>query len=349
MSAGQGEGRSVGVPSAAAAVAPVPMPRDPEPTEESLRTLEAAGLPVEDAWLGEMPSFSSLNPTIVSRSGLVSQPFRLPRGGWSMNVAMSYANVVEYSVEGPSLHVLDAEIARGELKVGRDLGRNFWVTGSAGMLYAHQGVFDPFLDWYHEAIGFVMKEREIRPNNSFADSLVIDNQVMRASSRGGWALSDIRLTGGVRMTPWAQAALSVTLPVAGQGNLDYRGVPSVSVTQTVRGRLGDRGVVELAAGLGYAPKQARGSVLEERSWSHMLSAGSRVRVVRGHALYGVLFVHSPSHAGTGMDTLDGGELTVDFGYVHRWRSGRELRIGFTEDIHRTDQGVDFGVRVSILR
>lgn len=310
---------------------------------------EAAGLPSEDAVLGEMPSFASLNPTIISRSGLISQPFRLPRGGWSMSVNSSYTNLVEYAFTGPSLHVLDAEIARGELKIGRDVGRQFWVTGTAGVAFSHRGVFDPFLDWYHEAIGFVMHERQIRPNNRFADTLVVQNQVLRARARGGWAMSDVRFTGGMRVTPWTQTALSVTLPTAHRMNLDYRGVPTISVTQTVRARMNDGAFAELGVGLGYAPPKSSDSVLEERTWSYMFSGAARVRLTGGHALYGVLFIHSPSHSSTGMDTMDGGELTVDFGYVHRWSSGPELRIGFTEDIHRTDQGVDFGVRISVLR
>src|SRR5690606_16586753 len=97
------------------------------------RAILEARLPVEDVHLGEIPAFSSLNPSITSRSGLAYQPFRLPRSGWILETRASYANIIEYEITDESRYLLDAEVGRAEVELGHDLGDRAWVTGTIGL------------------------------------------------------------------------------------------------------------------------------------------------------------------------------------------------------------------------
>lgn len=320
------------------------------PSRESLalRAITGVGLPASDMRLGEIPAFSSLNPSMLARSGVLSEPFRLPRPGWSIEASASYANIIEYDYSGRSVQLLDAEVARVALGLRRDVARDAWVSGSIGITAAHNGHFDGFLDWYHERIGFPMWERDERPTNVFADTLILNGKVVRAHSRGSTALSDVRLSGGLRWSPAAQTVLTVTLPTAPSSSLDHRGVGTVNAIQTFRRRISDRALVELSGGVGYSARSGPASSVQRR-WNAGGSLATRLRMTGGHALYGLVFYHSSPYVSTGLSTQDSGELSTDFGYVYRWADGRELRLGLTEDIYRLDQGVDVGVRLSFVR
>lgn len=312
-----------------------------------LKAILDAGLPEVDMRLGEMPAFMSLNPSMIARSGVLTHPYRLPGPGWKMIVQTSYANIIEYDHAPDARHLLDAEVARAEVGLRKDIGRNVWVSGALGASLATSGKLDGFLDWYHGLIGFPMHEREARPVNQFADTLVVGGRQVRARSSGGASLSDVRVEGGYRWSPDLQTVVSVTLPTAPVSSLDHRGVVSVSLAQTLRGRFGDRVVMEFSGGGGYTPRTGPMSEMQRR-WNVGGSFGTRLRMTGGHSLYGIVFYHSAPYFGTGLATQDSGELTTDFGYVFRSRSGRELRLGLTEDIYRLDQGVDVGLRLSVV-
>lgn len=319
-------------------------------SRRELRALNAildAGLPSADMKLGQMPSFQSLNPSMVSRSGLMTRPYVLPRPGWSVLVTTSYANVIEHDFNAESRHLLDAEVARAEVEVRRDLSSRVWIGGAVGALSSFAGRFDGFLDWYHDLIGFPMWERDLRPSNTYADTLVIANRTVRGSSSGGTALSDVRLEGGYRWSPDLQTVVSLTVPTAPSSNLDHRGVVTASVIQTLRGRLGERMVMEFSGGGGYSARTGAMSEMQRR-WHAGGSFSTRLRLTGGHALYGIVFYHSAPYFETGLRTQDSGELSTDFGYIFRTRDGREVRIGMTEDIYRLDHGVDVGLRVSVM-
>lgn len=325
-------------------------PAMPRAVTREVRVLNAildAGLPAADMLLGEMPAFSSLNPSMVSRSGVMAYPYKLPSPGWKMVVQTSYASIIEYDHNDRSRHLLDAEIARAEVALRKDIGRTVWLGGALGASSASSGQFDGFLDWYHDMIGFPMHERNIRPSNQFADTLVIKGKQIRARSTGRVSISDVRMEGGYRWSPDLQTVMSVTLPTAPSSSLDHRGVVTVSLSQTLRGRFGDRVVMEFSGGGSYAPRTGPMSEMQRR-WNAGGTFATRIRMTGGHSVYGIVFYHSAPYFNTGLATQDSGELTADFGYIFRSRSGREVRLGLTEDIYRLDQGIDVGVRLSVV-
>lgn len=339
--------RTLVSPDTTAAVSPSGLSTASRRELRALNAIIEAGLPSADMKLGQMPSFQSLNPSMVSRSGLMTRPYVLPRPGWSVLVTTSYANVIEHDFTAESRHLLDAEVARAEVEVRRDVSSRVWVGGAVGALSSFAGRFDGFLDWYHDLIGFPMWERDLRPSNTYADTLVIANRAIRGSSSGGTALSDVRLEGGYRWSPDLQTVVSLTVPTAPASNLDHRGVVTASVIQTLRGRLGERMVMEFSGGGGYSARTGAMSEMQRR-WHAGGSFSTRLRLTGGHALYGIVFYHSAPYFETGLQTKDSGELSTDFGYIFRTRDGREVRIGMTEDIYRLDHGVDVGLRVSVM-
>lgn len=303
---------------------------------------------VADQVLGEMPEFTSLNPSIVSRSGIRVQPYRLPRRGWSYELRTSWSSVIENESTWESRYLFDAEVVRAEVEIARDVGRRAWLSGAFGVTSAFDGVMDGFLDWYHDAIGFRMYERDGRPRNVFGDTLVLNGEELRARDRGGVGLSDVRLTTGIRWGAGGQTALTVTLPTASSANVDWRGVPTVAVIQTARARLAEVVLLEVTGGASYAPRSGPARQVQRR-WTGGGSTAARIRVTGRHSLYGILFFHSSPYVSTGLRTKDSGELSTDFGYAYRWPDGRELRIGLSEDLVRQDQGVDVGLRISFVR
>ncbi len=299
--------------------------------------------------IGQIPALAPSNPTAAARTGLYVQPFVLPHDGWRPAVAVSYASAIEYQQVNAARYLFDAEVLQADLTLARDLNTRVWVSGTIGVAAAFDGRLDGLFDWYHERIGFTMEERSLRPADRFAYSLVVPKHgIARARPRPGPALTDLRLTTGLRWADGVQTALSVTLPTSPSSSLMSRGVATVSVMQTVRGQPHERAIVEGSGGVGYAPRHGELSPIQrELFW--LASVSSRIRLFRGHGAYGTLFTHSATYEGTGIRIMDAGELTADFGYAYRWPDGREVRIGLTEDVLRQDQGLDLALRVSLTR
>src|SRR4051795_9166069 len=72
-----------------------------------------------------LPPFSPANPMSSSRTGLYFQPYRDPAPGrWTGAFALDYASTVEYNRLTTADYVLDSEIMRASLQLGRDLSSN---------------------------------------------------------------------------------------------------------------------------------------------------------------------------------------------------------------------------------
>ena len=66
--------------------------------------------------------------------------------------------------------------------------------------------------------------------------------------------------------------------------------------------------------------------------------GSRWRFWGRQSLYANLFYHSPYYHDTTLPALDRRDLSLDFGWILATRSGREWRIGLTEDLEPSGPG-----------
>ncbi len=307
------------------------------PTMAAPAALDAQGLPV----------FAPINPVATSRSGVYFEPYRAPHAErWELSVAADYASMVELNTpdDRPSRYVLDAEVMRVGLRLARDLSPAAFVLAGIEAQGAYAGVFDGFLDWYHDALGLRVRERDKRPHDVFTYDLVLPDGEVVQRQPAGLFLGDLRAGIGVRLSTWAQTVVSLTLPTA-TGPPGYgRGVPSFALLTTARTALHPRVRYEGSIGLGYTPSTGPLQPIQRDAFL-ALSSGLTFRPWGRQWLYANLFYHSPYYYGTTLRALDRKELSLDFGWMLLTRGGREWRIGLTEDPDPGGPAVDLILRL----
>jgi hypothetical protein len=292
-----------------------------------------------------LPEFSPLNPMASSRSGLYYQPYRDPAPGrWSTAFSFDYASIIEYNRLSQADYVLDSELLRMSLGLSRDLGPRTFVTlnGAVGGVYA--GFLDGFLDWYHGTLGIRMDERDRRPKDQFLYTVTLPDGRSVSRSRQNLFIDDVRVGFGVRAGPQVQSVFSLTLPTSTSPRGYGRGVPSLSVINTMRAALKPQLSYEGSLGLGFTP--AHGDMTEgQRELFLSLTSGLRWRIWRHQSVYANVFYHSPYYHETTLPALDRRELSLDFGWILKTAEGGEWRLGLTEDLEPAGPGVDLILRL----
>jgi hypothetical protein len=297
------------------------------------------------AWAQGLPPFAPLNPISSSRSGLYYQPLREPAPGrWVTTMALDYASIIEYNQMPEADYVLDSELLRLSLGLSRDLGAGTFLLLEASAGGAYDGFMDGLLDWYHGALGIRMSERESRPRDRFLYELALPGGRTVQRSRSSLFFQDLRVGLGFRPSSGLQTVVSLTVPTS-TGPVGYgRGVPSLSLLNTVGALLSPRVHYEGSLGLGFTP--ANGSLARlEREVFVAVTSGVRLMVWGQNSVFANLFYHSPYYQGTTLPSLDRRELSLDFGWVVQTRAGGEWRLGMTEDLEPGGPGVDLVLRV----
>jgi hypothetical protein len=316
-------------------------PSEPFPLIVSLLLLTLAG-PVRAQGL---PEFAPTNPMSSSRSGLYFQPFREPAPGrWTAEVALDYASTIEYNRLTTADYVLDSEILRSSLELGRDFNQRMFATFAVSLGGAYAGFMDGFLDWYHGVLGIKVSERARRPRDQFLYTITPPSGSTLIRSPAGLFLNDLRAGLGIRYGGAIQSVLSLTLPTstapAGYG----RGVLSLGLLNTIQARLNHRLVFEGSFGAGFTPSHG-----DLREYQHEFFAtattGLRFRLWGRQSIYGNLFYHSPYYHDTTLPALDLRELSFDFGWILGGQRGSEWRLGLTEDLEPKGPGVDLVIRL----
>jgi hypothetical protein len=292
-----------------------------------------------------LPAFRPLNPVGASRSGVSFEPFRPQRAGrWVADVGLEYGSTIEYNVLSQATFLLDSELLRVRAAVSRDLSASTFVLAEAELLGAYAGIFDGLLEWYHDLLGIEIPERERRPRNDFLYAADLAGRGPLLREPGDFFLGDVRVGAGLRVHPWLQSMVALTLPTntgpAGYG----RGEVSASLLNTARLPLTPRLVFEGSLSGGYTP--AHGPLAE---WQREVfvggSSGLRWRFWGRQSLYGNFFLHSPYYHDTALPSLDRRDLSFDFGWILAGNGGRELRVGMTEDLEPGGPAVDLVVRL----
>jgi hypothetical protein len=292
-----------------------------------------------------LPPYRPINPVAASRSGVSFEPFRAPRPGrWVADVGFEYASTIEYNVLPEASFVLDSELLRVRAALSRDLSPRTFLLAEAELLGAYAGIFDGVLEWYHDLLGIEIPERERRPRNDFLYAADLNGRGPLLREPEDLFLGDLRVGLGVRTSRGVQSVLALTLPTntgpAGYG----RGVMSASLLNTIRLPLTPRLVFEGSLSGGYTP--SHGALA---GWQRELflagSSGLRWRFWGRQSLYGNLFLHSPYHRDTAIPALDRRDFSFDFGWILAGTSGRELRVGMTEDLEPGGPAVDLVLRL----
>lgn len=292
-----------------------------------------------------LPEMTPINPVGSSRSGVYFQPLREPvPGRWVTSIGLDYASAIEYNNEPQASYILDSELLRVSVSLSRDLGQRTFVKVDAAVAGAYSGFMDGFLDWYHGALGIRMWERERRPRDRFLYQIDLPGGRDFQRKSDALFLQDLRVGMGYRINHFIQTLLSSTLPTA-TGPAGYgRGVPSVSLLNTIGVPLSPKTWYEGSVGLGYTPSHG-GLSPYQRTTFVSLTSGLRVSVWGRQSLFANLFYHSPYYHGTTFPGLDRRELSLDFGWVLQNQTGGEWRIGMTEDLEPGGPGIDLILRL----
>jgi hypothetical protein len=296
-----------------------------------------------------LPAYRPVNPVADSRTALGFEPYRSPvPGRWSAGLALDYANAIEHVAEPSGSFDLDSEILRLRLSVAKAVGTQGFVALDAGVGGGYPGFLDGFLDWYHGLVGIAMPERERRPRNAFLYQIELPDGELLSRRSTGVFLGDLRLSAGMRHGAHLQTVATLTLPTstapAGYG----RGVPAGGVVTTVRAALASPLVYEGSLGVGYTPRHGDLTAYQRTTFASG-SSGLRWRFWGRQSIYANVFVHSPYYRDTTIPALDRRELSLDFGWILATRTGREWRVGLTEDLEPAGPGIDLVFRLGVTR
>ena len=296
-----------------------------------------------------LPAYAPINPMAESRTPLGFEPYRSPQPGrWTAGLALDYGSAVEYVLEPGTRYDLDAEFLRLRLRLARDLSPGAFVELDASLGGSYPGFLDGAIDWYHGLLGIDLEERDRRPRNAFLYRLELPDGLAVERRPSDLFLGDLRLAAGLRHGRHLQTVASLTLPTSTAPDGYGRGVVAAGLVTTVRVPLAEPLVYEGSLGLGYSP--THGDLAEyQRTGLISGSSGVRWRFWGRQSVYANLFVHSPYYHDTGARSLDRRELSVDFGWILATRSGREWRVGLTEDLEPGGPGIDLVFRLGVTR
>lgn len=301
----------------------------------------------------DLPGYMPINPLATSRSALGFEPYHpADSRRWHTAVSLDYANMIE-SESRPSAGagvLVDAEVMRLGATVRRDLDARTFLLGEVTAGGAYAGFLDGFLDWYHRLLGITLPEREARPRNEFAYRMALPDGRFIQRDPSSFFLGDARIGVGRRFgrRVKAQSVLALSLPTstapAGYG----RGTISASLLNTVSAPLSRSLWLEGSLSGGLTPRH--GDLSEyQRIVFISASSGLRFRFWGRQSLYANLFYHSPYYHDTALPAMDRRELSLDFGWILATRSGREWKIGMTEDMEPKGPAVDIVFRFSVAR
>ncbi len=301
----------------------------------------------------DLPGYMPINPLATSRSALGFEPYHpADSRRWHTALSLDYANMIE-SESRPSAGtgvLVDAEVMRIGATVRRELDARTFLLGEVTAGGAYAGFLDGFLDWYHGLLGITLPEREARPRNEFAYRMALPDGRFIQRDASSLFLGDSRLGVGRRFgrRVKVQSVFALSLPTstapAGYG----RGTVSASLLNTVRLPVSRALWLEGSLSGGLTPRH--GDVSEyQRILFVSASSGLRFRFWGRQSLYANLFYHSPYYHDTGLPAMDRRELSLDFGWVLATRSGREWKIGMTEDLEPAGPAVDIVFRFSVAR
>lgn len=288
--------------------------------------------------LGGLPAVFSLNPMASARTALYFQPYLEPARGWETSITLDHGSAIEYNIGSAGEYLLDAELTTLKLSLRRDLGRGYFVAAGASLDHAGRGFMDPFLNWYHDLLGFKMAEWDLRPNDDFGYRIALPGGHSE-TARAGSHFGDLRVTAGRRHTRWLQTVITATIPTSGGGERYGRGTVSAGAMATVRTAVSDRLVYEGSIGFGFSPAHGALADSQKESFS-ILTSGIRYRILGRQSLYLNVLQHSPYYKGTGYPALDREDISLSYGWILSTAGGTEWKIGMVEDLAPSGPAID---------
>ena len=294
-----------------------------------------------------LPSYRPINPLTSSRTALGFIPVNAVSPGWSGEVAVDYASLIESSTRDPARVLLDAEILRMTMQVRHSIGTRGFLELGGAVSAAHAGFLDGPVNWYHDLVGFNEATRRERPSNAFAYQLTLPDHSTVQREASGLRLTELQLTGGLRHSERWQTVARIFLPTGG-GDAEYgQTTVATGLVTTLRSAvIGDRLTLEGSVGVGFTPTS--GELAEwQRSWLASASGGAKLRFWGQQSIYANFMVHSAMYQGTTVPALDREEVSLDFGFLFRPGNGPEIVAGLVEDLYAFGPAVDLVLRLGV--
>ena len=293
-----------------------------------------------------LPAYRPISPIMASRSALGFQPIVAPDSKWHGGFQFDYANVLEQQTRPHADIVLDGEMMRAELTLGRSFGRWF-AQGALPLESAQRGKLDGFINWWHGVFGFNESVRKARPEGLYEYLIALSDSDSLFREEGGVALGDARLTLGFHHSSNGQTSLMVSLPTNGRPRGWGLETVALGLTTTARAELSkNRLFWEGSLGLGYTPTSGELSEYQRTTFVNA-SAGLRLRVIGQQAIYGNLMAHSAAWQNTTLPALDGADVSLDFGFLLKPGNGPEIILGMVEDPYAFGPAVDMVLRAGV--
>lgn len=285
-----------------------------------------------------LPTWYPSNILATARTPLYFQPWVAPHAGIRTTIALDYANIYELAYGAMAgAYVQDLELGTLHFGASRDLTPSTFVTADLPVSTAWKGGLDGFLSWWHGLLGIHLPERELRPEHRFGFDLDLPNGSF--SHPPATYLGDLRLGLGRRLGSGSQLLGTLTLPTT--TNADYaKAVPSLGLLLAGETELAPRLRIEGTAGLGYTPRTGTFLRGYQRDVFISMGGGFRWHFAGVTSMFGTFWWSTPYYSNTGIAGLDRPDMTFDFGWIFRTRSGAEWRIGMSEDPLPSGPGVD---------
>jgi hypothetical protein len=293
-----------------------------------------------------LPAYRPINPILASRSALGFQPLVAASPRWRVALALDWANSIDFNSRPPAAYSLDGEFMRLEATISHDIGPRLFAQATLGAGKALPGFLDPFVSWWHHLYGISESRREERPENDYEFRIRLRDGTSLTRPATGLYVTDARLTFGVRHSPRWQTALTVALPTSNAPDGYALHSVAAALSTTYRSPVyWNRLTYEGSAGVGYTP--AHGDLA---SWQHEFfygaSSGARLRAVGKQSVYANLILHSPGYRGTALPSIDGVDLSLDFGFLLKPGGGPEITAGLVEDLYSFGPAVDLVFRLA---
>jgi hypothetical protein len=293
-----------------------------------------------------LPAYRPINPILASRSALGFEPLVAASPRWRVALALDWANSIDFNSLPQAEYSLDGEFTRFEATVSHDIGPRFFAQATLGAGKAQPGFLDPFVRWWHHLYGISEPHREARPENAYDFRIRLRDGSSLTRPATGLYVADARLTFGVRHSPRWQTALTVALPTSNSPDGYALHSAAAALTTTYRSPVHwNRLTYEGSAGVGYTP--ANGDLASwQREFFYGASSGARLRAVGKQSVYANLILHSPGYSGTTLPSVDGVDLSLDFGLLLKPGGGPEITVGLVEDLYSIGPAVDLVFRLA---
>lgn len=296
----------------------------------------------------QLPPYVPVNPSLVSRSALYSQPLVSESRRWQVQFVIDYASAVEAGLSPDSTrgYLLDAELLQADAWITHNISSRMFVLVNLPIRGGYAGAIDGFLDFYHDLTGLQVKARQQRPQNEFAWEYDLpDRHVSRA--RPGTFIGDIRIGAGVRLGR-SQLVGTLTLPTATSDVPGWaRNVVGTSLALNAPLLTRNRLALQGGVALGWTP--ASGDLSQyQRAVFAGAHAGGWWKFAGRQAIYADMHVQTANYRHAGLAGLEAAEVTLAYGFLLRLGDHLpEFQLGMTEDVIPRGPAVDAGFTVGV--